>query len=82
VDARLRFYPVRTSGFFVTGGVGLGSAKALDETRYGVSTVMGLGWDVPVGSNLSLTPFWNGIGVANWYDYTFAGQLGLGVTIR
>ena len=82
VDARLRFYPVRTSGFFVTGGVGLGSAKALDETRYGLSTVMGLGWDVPVGSNLSLTPFWNGIGVASWYDYAFAGQLGLGITIH
>ena len=82
IDARLRFYPVRTSRFFVTGGVGLGSASAPDETRYGVSTVMGLGWDVPVGSTVSVTPFWNGIGVANWYDYAFANQFGLGITIR
>jgi hypothetical protein len=82
VDARLRFYPVRTSGFFVTGGVGLGSAREFDETRYGVSTVMGLGWDIPVRSNLSLTPFWNGVGVGSWYDYAFAGQLGLGITIH
>ena len=82
VDARLRFYPVRTSRFFVTGGVGLGSARALDETKYGVSTVMGLGWDIPVGSNVSLTPFWNGIGVASWYEYASVGQLGIGVTIR
>ena len=82
VDARLRIYPVRTSRFFFTGGVGLGSAKQLDETRYGISTVMGLGWDIPVGSNVSLTPFWNGIGVGSWYDYAFASQLGLGITIR
>jgi len=81
-DARLRFYPVRTSGFFVTGGMGLGSISIADESEYGLSTVLGLGWDVRVASNVSLTPFWNGIGVVTSNANASVGQIGLGITIH
>ena len=42
LDARVRFYPVRTGGFFLTGGVGVGSASA-GLSGYGNSTETGLG---------------------------------------
>lgn len=83
LDARLRFYPVRTSGFFLTGGMGLGHISIDNETEYGVGVVLGLGWDIRVGSNVSLTPFWNGVGVATSSNSNASvGQLGLGITIH
>jgi len=81
-DARLRFYPVRTSGFFITGGMGLGSVSIANEREYGLSTVLGLGWDVRVRRNLSLTPFWNGIGVVTSNANASVGQIGLGITVH
>jgi len=49
VDARLRFYPIPTSGFFLTGGMGLGTIRAgrkgfVSQTYNGVGIVLGLGW--------------------------------------
>jgi len=81
-DARLRFYPVRTSGFFITGGMGLGSISIANESEYGLSTVLGLGWDVRVRRNLSLTPFWSGIGVVTSNANASVGQIGLGITVH
>jgi hypothetical protein len=82
IDARLRFYPVRRSGFFMTGGLGIGSITENSVTDYGVGVVLGLGWDIRVKRNLSLTPFWNGIGVSNAVDRVGVGQFGLGITIH
>jgi hypothetical protein len=82
VDARLRFYPLLTSGFFVTGGLGLGHVSVYNETAYGLGLVFGVGWDVPIRSNVSLTPFWNGIGIADSTSSISFGQLGLGVTVH
>jgi hypothetical protein len=82
LDARLRFYPVRASGFFVTGGMGLGHLSVDNETQFGVGAVLGLGWDIRVGSNVSLTPFWNGIGVATSNSNASVGQLGFGITVH
>lgn len=82
VDARLRFYPLLTSGFFVTGGLGLGHVSVYNETAYGLGLVFGVGWDVPLGSNVSLTPFWNGVGIADRSGTVNFGQLGLGVTVH
>jgi hypothetical protein len=83
LDARLRFYPVRTSGFFLTGGMGLGHISLDNETEYGFGLVLGLGWDIRVGSNVSLTPFWNGVGVATSSNVNASvGQIGLGITIH
>jgi hypothetical protein len=81
LDARARFYPVRTSGFFMTGGLGLGTLSVDSITEHGVAAVLGLGWDVRVRPNLSLTPFWNGIGISAGPGEGF-GQLGLGITVH
>jgi hypothetical protein len=82
LDARLRFYPVRTSGFFLTGGVGLGHISFDTVTEYGVGVVLGLGWDIRVRPNLSLTPFWNGAGIGTANDTFTVGQFGLGITLH
>jgi hypothetical protein len=79
LDARLRFYPGVASGFFVAGGVGLGDAYGND---FGVGTVLGLGWDLRVASNVSLTPFWNGVLAKSSVTNINVGQVGLGVTIH
>jgi hypothetical protein len=89
VDARLRFYPVRTSGFFLTGGVGIGTVttgvvgfSSLSRTEHGLAGVLGLGWDVRIRPKISLTPFWNGIGVSTSSNTAGFGQLGLGFTVH
>jgi hypothetical protein len=82
LDARLRYYPSRRAGFFVTGGVGLGVYRYLDETETGLGLLLGVGWDVPVGTHVSLTPFWQGYAMANARMDANVGQLGLGLTIH
>ena len=86
LDARVRFYPVRTSGFFLTGGLGLGHISVANnfasETEYGIGLVLGLGWDIRVRPKLSVTPFWNGIGIATSSANTSVGQLGLSITVH
>lgn len=85
--ALVRFYPSATGGFYLTGGLGiatldlgLGSYGSASDT--GVSAVLGIGYDIRVGQNVSLTPFWNGIGGSfDGYGANF-GQIGVGVTIH
>jgi hypothetical protein len=87
LDARLRFYPSVTSGLFLTGGLGLGTirvgANGLgSERETGVGFVLGLGWDVRIRQNMSLTPFWNGSAVRTSSADANFGQFGLGITIH
>ena len=82
LDARVRFYPVRTSGFFLNGGVGLGTLSFAGESEYGVGVMLGLGWDIRLGKNVSLTPFWNGFAMSNANVDANVGQLGIGFTIH
>ena len=87
LDARLRFYPSIASGFFLTGGLGLGTisvgvANSSSESETGVGLLLGLGWDIRVGSNVSLTPFWNGTAVRTSNADANFGQLGLGITVH
>ncbi len=82
VDARIRFYPSLTSGFFITGGLGLGSVSFAGESEVGAGAVFGVGWDIRVGSNVSLTPFYNGFAMRSSLVDANVGQLGLGVTIH
>jgi hypothetical protein len=82
LDARIRFYPVRTSGFFLNGGIGLGSLSFAGESEFGVGAMLGLGWDIRVGKNVSLTPFWNGFAMSNSNVDANVGQIGLGFTIH
>jgi Outer membrane protein beta-barrel domain len=78
------WYPMATNGLFVKGGVGYsvmsaddGSTSANDS---GFGFLAGLGYDVRVGRNLSMTP------VMNWFRGGYDGisanviQFGLGVT--
>ena len=85
-DFRIRFYPARRSGFFVNGGFGLGQITVHDtfdsDTEFGVGAMVGVGWDVRVGKNVSLSPFWNGSGLSTKSLNANFGQFGLGVTIH
>jgi outer membrane protein with beta-barrel domain len=82
LDARIRFYPSATGGFFLTGGLGIGTISYSGTTETGLGLLLGLGFDIRVGSNVSLTPFWNGFAVRTSTDDGNVGQIGVGVTIH
>jgi hypothetical protein len=82
LDARLRFYPARKAGFFVTGGFGLGTLRFAGESETGLGLVLGVGWDIRVGRNVSLTPFYNGFAMRSDLVDANVGQLGVGITIH
>jgi len=87
LDARMRFYPSTKGGFFLTGGLGIGSISADvagfgSGSETGVGLVLGLGFDIRVGTNVSLTPFWNGYAVRSSDTNANVGQLGLGITVH
>lgn len=83
----IRFYPSATGGFFILGGVGIGRI-AVDisgfgsDSETGVGALLGLGYDVRVGNNVSITPFWNGFAVNTSNSDANVGQIGVGVTLH
>ena len=88
VAAIARFYPSATGGFFLQGGAGIAAIDLgvgnLSATEKGFGTILGAGYDVRIGRNVSLTPFWNR--VQTWYndfddDLDFS-QFGLSITIH
>ncbi len=86
VDARVRFYPSATGGFFLTGGVGVGSITGSfggsSSTETGVGMILGLGYDVRIASNASLTPYWNGFAMRNSNTDANVGNVGLAITLH
>jgi Outer membrane protein beta-barrel domain len=83
--ARLRFYPSANGGFFLTAGVGMGTVSAEvsglgSDSETGTGVLIGLGYDIRVGRNVSLTPFWNGFATHTSNTDFNVGQLGLSVT--
>lgn len=87
LDFRARLYPSATGGFFLTGGIGFGSIRIEidglgDHTENGASLLLGLGYDIRIGKNVSLTPFANAFGVKNDDANANVGQIGLGVTVH
>ncbi len=86
LDARIRFYPSLQSGFFLTVGGGLGTISAWNAfesvSEKGSGALFGLGWDVRVGRNVSLTPFYNGFAVGVQSGTYLVDQFGVGVTIH
>jgi hypothetical protein len=44
--------------------------------------VFGVGWDIRVSRNVSLTPFYNGFAMQSDLVDANVGQIGLGVTIH
>ena len=82
IDARFRWFPSLYNGFFLTFGGGLGHASFDGETTWGTAFTFGAGYDFRVSDNVSLTPFYNGIGIANSIDDMNWNQLGVGITIH
>ena len=96
VTASVFYYPVATSGFFLNGGLGfssynLDSSPAVNGSGWGFTA--GVGYDVRVGRNVSLTPVVNyvygalgdfgvpGIGTARGWKQNVI-DVGLGVTFH
>jgi hypothetical protein len=82
LDARIRFYPSATGGFFLTGGLGIGTIRYAGNNETGLGLLLGLGFDIRIGNNVSLTPFWNGYAVRSSNDDGNVGQIGLGITVH
>jgi hypothetical protein len=87
LGAVIRFYPSANAGFFLLGGLGVGTiygkrAGTEGESQTGYGTLVGLGYDILVGGNVHLTPFWNRFaGNTDETDFT-VGQIGLGLTVH
>lgn len=81
-DARIRFYPSLYNGFHINGGLGLGSVSFEGVTEFGAGAMFGIGWDIRVSPNVSLTPFYNGFAMASDLGDANVGQIGLGITIH
>jgi hypothetical protein len=82
-----RFYPAVESGFFLLFGLGLGAVELAapgfgSASETGTGALFGLGWDVRIAEGVSLTPFWNGAGIAFSDGDANFGQLGVGFTIH
>lgn len=87
LDARIRYYPAPAGGFFVTAGIGLGSAKvsvsglgAGSET--GGGAVLGLGYDLRIGRMTSITPYVNVFGVKTSNTDANVIQGGISITLH
>jgi hypothetical protein len=80
VSGAAYWYPMATTGLFVKAGAGYSILDDGFANESGFGMLAGLGYDVRVGRNLSITP------VANWFRGNFDGlsanvlQLGVGVT--
>ncbi len=94
VTAMVRFYPSATGGFFLSGGLGVATSAAnidigsfgFENTLFiednGVGALIGAGYDIRVGSNVSITPFFNGYGMNMDGGNLNVVQAGVGVTIH
>ena len=85
--ALLRFYPSARGGFFLEGGLGLGTIHVSvdgfgSESETGAGALLGLGYDIRVGENVSLTPAWLGFAARTTNSDANVGQLSLGVTLH
>jgi hypothetical protein len=82
-----RFYPSPTSGFFIVGGIGMGSLEVDlgsfgSASEMGSGALLGLGWDVRLANTVSFTPFWNGAGISVSGGSANFGQIGIGITVH
>jgi hypothetical protein len=87
LTALAKYYPSATGGLFFQGGLGVGSIRAElegfgEDIETGPGVLLGLGYDLRVGSNVSLTPYWNGFATATPNSDANVGQFGLGVTLH
>ena len=80
VSGAIYWYPMVSNGLFVKAGAGYSVLDNSFSSTSGFGMLAGLGYDVRVSRNLSVSP------VANWFRGSFDGgsanvlQIGLGVT--
>ena len=80
ISGAVYWYPMATNGMFVKAGAGYSALDAGGGGTNGFGFLGGLGYDVRMSRNLSITP------VANWFRGGFDGgsanvlQIGVGVT--
>lgn len=87
IDARVRFYPSTNGGFFLTGGLGYGEVRASvtgfgSATESGGAAILGMGYDIRVARNTSITPYWNGYAMKNSNTDANVGQVGVAITLH
>ncbi len=87
LDLRFRYYPTVQSGFFLTGGLGVGTVSASvfglgSSSETGAGLLLGLGYDARVGPMVSLTPYFNVVAVKTANTDANFLQLGLSVTLH
>lgn len=85
--ATLRFYPSTDNGFFLRGGLGVGTVEASisgvgSGSETGGAALLGLGYDFRVSETVSLTPYLNGVGISEESGSVNYTQLGLSVTVH
>jgi len=80
-----RFYPSAAGGFHLEGGLGYAYGKigVIDygaASTSGTSAVLGLGWDMRIAKDWSLTPYFDGVGASFGGVGVNFGQYGIRVT--
>jgi hypothetical protein len=85
--ATARFYTSEMGGFFLLGGLGLGTvdvgvAGIGSASETGAGVILDLGYDFRIAPSVSLSPFWNGVGINHSQGDANFGQLGIGVTVH
>ena len=79
-----KFYPWVARGFYLSGGLGIGRIAfkegSVSASEDGTSAILGLGYDIRVGKNFSITPFLNGVGASFDGNRSDFNQVGIGVT--
>ncbi len=82
VAAVIQFYPNAESGLFLKGGAGLGRREVgggLTTFEHGGGVIGGLGFEVRVGSNFSVSPYANYVYASINDEGNSVFQIGLGV---
>jgi hypothetical protein len=87
LTALVRYYPSAMHGLFLLGGIGGGTIHAEapgfgSDTETGMGFLLGLGYDIRVGSNVSLTPYGNGFAVRTHSSDANVIEIGLGITLH
>lgn len=87
LDARVRFYPSTNGGFFLTGGAGVADATAnvgaySGGSEVGLGLLLGLGYDIRIARNTSITPYWNAFTMRNSRTDANVGQVGIAITLH
>lgn len=89
VTGTVTYYPSASGGLFVNGGLGLGAEYNGEGGGIGPALLLGLGYDIPVLRNISVTPFANMFGSLIDDSYFGGGfeayhveQIGVGLTFH